>query len=122
MKFQMEVDIPEGYEATGEYRRPDRCDHWLDSNSGSAKVACGPVDFRKIILRKIPVYVPLGPTQLLELMLTQRGIKNGDGSYATVSTLDRDMCVTHRGKYYSPEDLLRDFTFMNGSKVGMIEE
>lgn len=56
MKVEIEVDIPDGYEATGEFRRADSEECWL---SASGKVAAGPTGGRHIILRKKRYYRPL---------------------------------------------------------------
>ena len=54
-KIEIEVDVPEGYEATGEYRIPyERNDYWL----GDFGVASGPSSCHRIILRKLPDPIP----------------------------------------------------------------
>ncbi len=54
-KIEIEVDIPEGYEATGEYRIPDEPnDYWL----GDFGMASGPSSCHRIIFRKLPDPIP----------------------------------------------------------------
>jgi hypothetical protein len=56
-KIEIEVDIPEGYEATGEYRRPEcgECYLW-DTGANIGKSCCDPEerDTPLVILRKKP--------------------------------------------------------------------
>jgi hypothetical protein len=49
-QITIEVDIPEGWEATGEYRKPTDCDHWLPADGGP--VIRGAYPFLRVILRK----------------------------------------------------------------------
>ena len=53
MKIEIEVDIPEGYEGTGEYRRPKNGDYWIDPKTD--ELASFPTHLAKdrcVILRK----------------------------------------------------------------------
>lgn len=57
MKVEIDVEIPEGYEATGEYRAPKKGEWYLDQCSRDAERASMIWDnrHRRLILRKKPL-------------------------------------------------------------------
>ena len=50
-RFEIEAEIPDGFEATGEWRRPRDGEYWVGSSGQRFKGLSGG---RRIILRKIP--------------------------------------------------------------------
>lgn len=53
MKIEIEVDIPDGYEATGEYRQPKSGDYWIDPKTDElARFPLYHAKDRRVILRK----------------------------------------------------------------------
>lgn len=54
-KVEIEVDVPDGYELTGEYRRPNEGDVYL-SGSGGINICAGDGDFNRLIMRRVKQY------------------------------------------------------------------
>lgn len=54
MKFEIEVDIPDGYEPTGEFRRAMRGERYLDDTGHVIEIEKYMSVGKYIILRKVP--------------------------------------------------------------------
>lgn len=77
----IEVDVPDGFEVTGEYRKPvGNVDYWLDRNKGTAKTPKQwTTSNREIILRptlKPPLCVPENRKWRVEVYVDGNNILN----------------------------------------------
>jgi len=99
-KIEIEVEVPEGYELTGEYWTPSKGEIYLNGYShwnGAYPVEAqfNHTEVRFPILRKAEVWVQLTPETAWELLLSQKERKfrhkwvRGNGTTATIDKVYR---------------------------------
>lgn len=95
-KIEIEVEVPKGYELTGEVRPPQENEYYLESDWKSLGIAN--INFREAkfpILRKAENWVQLTPETAWELLLSQASRKfrhkwvRGKGTTETIDKVYR---------------------------------
>lgn len=115
--------IPEGYEPTGEYRKPKTGEFFL-SDTGNVLSACGEAFGNRIILREVPkpepVVVPWDMDAMPERVKVKR--KNGDSDKLWWASPTSDTTVVVGIGTYGYRELLDNFVQSDGSPCGVVQQ